>query len=160
MLIGVGVTLAFAAALFPWYVFFNEEKFGLKPADWGLTRDLPEGPGRDVFSVSPLAMVDNDHDASPVMPDKLDDLTTATASNLGNVEPVEKAKVLTQPFPGGAGFRLLHVANGRALIEDPSGMYLVRVGSILPDESKVAMLEMRDGHWVIVTSKGDIYDSH
>ena len=41
-----GVALACAAAFFPWYVFFNEEKFGIRVADWGRTRDLPEGPGR------------------------------------------------------------------------------------------------------------------
>jgi hypothetical protein len=49
------------------------------------------------------------------------------------------------------------VSNGRALIEDPSGMYVVRVGSILPDESRLATIEQRDGKWVIVTSNGDVY---
>jgi len=43
------------------------------------------------------------------------------------------------------------------LIEDTSGMYVVRVGSILPDESRLATLEERDGKWVIITSKGDVY---
>ena len=61
---------------------------------------------------------------------------------------------------GKAGFRLLHVANGRALIEDKAGMYLVRIGSILPDNSRVATLEQRDGKWVIVTSTGDIYQNN
>ena len=46
-----------------------------------------------------------------------------------------------QPFPATSGFRLLHVANGRALIEDCSGMYIVRIGSILPDNSRLATLE-------------------
>jgi len=50
----------------------------------------------------------------------------------------------------------MHVANGRALIEDARGMYIVRVGSILPDNSRLATLEQRDGAWVIVTSNGDI----
>jgi RPA family protein len=62
-----------------------------------------------------------------------------------------------QPFPASSGFKLLHVANGRALIEDTTGMYVVRVGSVLPDESRLATIEQRDGKWVIVTSKGDIY---
>jgi hypothetical protein len=34
-------------------------------------------------------------------------------------------------FPGKPRYRLLHVANGRALIEDKSGMYIVRIGSVL-----------------------------
>lgn len=36
-------------------------------------------------------------------------------------------------------------------------MYVVRIGSILPDESRLATLEQRDGKWVIITSKGEIY---
>ncbi len=52
----------------------------------------------------------------------------------------------------------MHVANGRALIEDAGGMYIVRVGSVLPDNSRLATLEQRDGKWVIVTSNGDVYE--
>ena len=160
ILIGVGVSLAFVAAMFPWYVFFNEGKFGLKPADWGRTRDLPDGPGRDVFSVSPLAMVDNDNSGATQRQIDIDKLTTATtASNLGEAPATDKVRALDQPLPGASGFRLMHVANGRALIEDVSGMYLVRIGSILPDDSKVAKLEVRDGRWVIVTSKGEVCQS-
>jgi hypothetical protein len=54
-----------------------------------------------------------------------------------------------QSFPGKPRYRLLHVANGRALIEDKSGMYIVRIGSVLPDNSRLATLEQRDGSWVI-----------
>ncbi len=36
-------------------------------------------------------------------------------------------------------------------------MYVVRVGSILPDDSKLASIEQRDGKWVIVTSGGAVY---
>jgi hypothetical protein len=85
-----------------------------------------------------------------------DPLTTATVSNIGK-EQDKGAAAEDQPFPGASGFRLLHVSNGRALIEDPSGMYVVRVGSILPDESRLATIEQRDGKWVIVTSNGDVY---
>lgn len=160
LLAGTGIALACAAAVFPWYVFFNEEKFGIRVAAWEHTRDLPEGPGRNVFSVSPLAMVDKD-DNGPVIEDGkgVDDVTTAAVSQLGKEEGGELS-VQGQPFPGRTGFRLLHVANGRALIEDGSGMYMVRIGSVLPDNSKVATLEVRDGKWVIVTSKGDIYENH
>ncbi|MNT02685.1 hypothetical protein D3C72_1371910 [compost metagenome] len=51
----------------------------------------------------------------------------------------------------------MHVANGRALIEDTTGMYIVRIGSILPDNSRLATLEERDGRWVMITSSGDVY---
>lgn len=153
-----GVALACAAAFFPWYVFFNEEKFGIRVAEWGRTRDLPEGPGRNVFSVSPLAMVDKDDEGGGESTGTtVDPLVTATVSKLGIEKPGKNEMPEAQPFPGRSGFRLLHVANGRALIEDNSGMYMVRVGSILPDNSRVATLEQRDGKWVIVTSTGEIY---
>ena len=158
VLAGTGIAIAFAAAMFPWYVFFNEEKFGVRVADWGRTRDLPEGPGRDVFSVSPLAMVDKDESGeSEAKPAAFDPLVTATISQLGKVREESRELSEAQPFPGRSAFKLLHVANGRALIEDDSGMYLVRVGSVLPDNTRVATLEQRDGKWVIVTSSGEVY---
>lgn len=153
-----GVALACAAAFFPWYVFFNEEKFGIRVAEMDHTRDLPETPGRNVFSVSPLAMVDKDDGGPKVAWPKTDPLVTATVSKIGKENAAGKELKEQQPFPGKSGFRLLHVANGRALIEDNSGMYIVRVGSILPDNSRVATLEQRDGKWVIVSSTGAVYE--
>ena len=82
----------------------------------------------------------------------------ASATDEGNETklgtPLDNA--LDQPLPASTGFRLMHVANGRALIEDARGMYIVRVGSVLPDNSRLATLEQRDGAWVIVTSNGDV----
>jgi hypothetical protein len=45
------------------------------------------------------------------------------------------------------------------MIEDDNGVYVVGPGSPLPDLSKVASVEERDGQWVIVTNKGEIYDA-
>ena len=149
-----GLALAAAAAFFPWYVFFNADKFGIHVANWDRTRDLPDLPPRNVFSVSPMAMTDNSENTSQ----PVDDLVTATVSNDGSKKSREVPEV--QPFPGKTDFRLLHVANGRALIEDSNGMYMVRVGSILPDESRVATLEQRGGKWVIVTSNGKVYQTN
>lgn len=160
VLAGAGILIAVASASFPWYVFFNEDKFGIRVTPMEMTRDLPEGPPRNVFSVSPLALIDNDDQTTP--PDKmlepLDTLTTATVATPGRGRQTERALPPDQPFPGGNGFRLMHVANGRALIQDNSGMYMVRVGSILPDNSRLATIEKRDGKWVIITSTGEIYD--
>ena len=149
-----GLVLAAAAAFFPWYVFFNADKFGIRSANWDGTRDLPDLPPRNVFSVSPMAMTDNS--ANTAQP--LDNLTTATVGNEGKKKHREMEEA--QPFPGRTDFRLLHVANGRALIEDSSGMYMVKGGSILPDESRVATLEQRSGKWVIVTSNGKVYQAN
>jgi hypothetical protein len=154
LLVGAGITLAAASAFFPWYVFLNADQFGLRINPLEQTRDLPPVPARQVFSVSPLAMVDRTKDETlPV--DLTDALTTATVSSLGREEL--GARPADQPMPGRGAFRLLHVANGRAMIEDGSGMYMVRVGSILPDNSKLATLEQRDGRWVIITSAGELY---
>lgn len=155
-----GIALACGAAFFPWYVFFNEEKFGIQVADWERTRDLPEGPGRNVMSVSPLALIDRDDEGGDGEAANVDQIVTATVPTLGLEPPQPSETAVSQPFPGRAGFRLLHVANGRALIEDKAGMYLVRVGSILPDNSRVATLEQRDGKWVIVTSAGDVVQNN
>ncbi|TCU18853.1 flagellar protein [Rhizobium sullae] len=155
----VGLTLAGGAAFFPWYVFFNEDKFGIDVAQSDRSRDLPDWPARNVFSVSPLAMVNkNEVENKPELP--FDPLTTATVSNVGKESDRGAMVPEDQPFPAVSGFKLLHVANGRALIEDSSGMYVVRVGSILPDESRLATLEARDGKWVIVTSRGQVYQNN
>jgi hypothetical protein len=154
----VGFLLATAAAFFPWYVFFNQESFGIAPmAGYSDTRDLPEIAGRPFVTVSPLAIPDED-DVS-TQPSAFDPIITATvpsgqsddtgSSLNGEADP-------DQSFPGQPRYRLLHVANGRALIEDKSGMYIVRIGSVLPDNSRLATLEQRDGSWVIVTSNGQV----
>lgn len=150
-----GIAIAAAAAFFPWYVFFNEDKFGIKVAAIDHTRDLPHTGPRQVFSVSPIAMVNKNKNPHPQAP-PIDQLTTATVSKLGKEKDGRPVPADEQPFPGQTGFRLLHVANGRAMIEDNSGMYMVRVGSILPDKSRLASLEQRDGRWVIITSRGDV----
>jgi hypothetical protein len=155
-LAGLGLALAGASAFFPWYVFFNQDKFGIHVAQGDRSRDLPDWPARNVFSVSPLAMVNkNDPQRKTEVPDPM---TTATVSEIGREDLAGQAAV-NQPFPGKSPFRLLHVANGRALIEDTGGMYLVRAGSILPDNSRLAAMEQRSGKWVIVTSSGDVYQS-
>ncbi len=158
LLISAGITMAAAAAFFPWYVFFNEDKFGIRVAAIDRSRDLPHTGPRNVFSVSPMAMVNKNKNPNPQAP-SLDQLTTATVSSLGKNRNTPEPPMEEQPFPGQTGFRLMHVANGRAMIEDRTGMYLVRVGSILPDQSRLAAIEQREGKWVIVTSRGDVFDT-
>jgi hypothetical protein len=156
LLVMAGVTLAAFAAFFPWYVFLHPKEFSVPPLWEGDQRDLPDARGRDVMSVSPTAMTDKDDDS----PERdLDPVKTATVPNLGTEKKTGATPedLLDQPLPAPTGFRLMHVANGRALVEDASGMYIVRVGSILPDNSRLATLEQRDGEWVIVTSNGDVY---
>lgn len=152
-----GFMLATAAAFFPWYVFFNQESFGIAPMGYTETRDLPEIRGRSVVNVSPLAIPDEKDGAAE--PSAFDPITTATVSNLGDELNGAGPATTVDPnksFPGKPRYKLLHVANGRALIEDTSGMYIVRIGSVLPDNSRLATLEKREGQWVIITSNGEV----
>jgi len=152
-----GFMLATAAAFFPWYVFFNQESFGIAPMSYSETRDLPEIGGRSVVNVSPLAIPDEKDGAAE--PSAFDPITTATVSSLGGEGNGAGALTRVDPnksFPGKPRYKLLHVANGRALIEDTSGMYIVRIGSVLPDNSRLATLEKRGGQWVIITSNGEV----
>ncbi len=65
--------------------------------------------------------------------------------------------VAEQPFPADRKppYKLVFVANGRAMIEDNSGLWVVQIGSNLPDSSSVNSIEQRNGKWAIVTS-GDV----
>ncbi len=153
-----GLLIAGFAAFFPWYVFLNQDQFGVRPMGFASNRDLPELPGRSVVAASPLAIPDSDTESSG---ETLDRINTATVNmNAPEREPLLGADAgPNQRFPGrNSSFRLLHVVNGRALIEDGSGMYVVRIGSVLPDNSRLATLEKRNGRWVIVTSDGDVID--
>ncbi len=149
-----GVALAAAATFFPWYAFLHQDKFSMPTLWQGNTRDVPgrEGPGG---SASPTAMVERDAATQSA----IDQLTTATVPSSEGAKKTGVQDDLEQPFPSSNAFKLMHVANGRALIEDSSGMYIVRIGSALPDNSRLATLEQRDGRWVMITSKGDIYQA-
>ncbi|MGA1800669.1 flagellar protein [Rhizobium sp. HT1-10] len=151
-----GLCLAALSAFFPWYVFLNPEKFGIAQTDGDRTRALPEGwAARNVFSVSPMALTNSNRtDSTP--PVDIDRLTTATTAPTAPGD-IKGPDAENQPFPGGSDFRLLHVSNGRALIQDAAGMYVVRIGSVLPDNSRLSRLEQRKGKWVMITSTGAVY---
>jgi hypothetical protein len=154
-IVGGGIALAVGAAFFPWYVFFHQESFGVRPMTYSTDRPLSDWPGTGMMSASPIVL-----EGEPAGEGEFDMLMTATVPE----PPIEEepaaaaADPLDQPFPGSNAFRLLHVANGRALIEDSAGMYMVQIGSVLPDNSRLARLERRDGTWVIVTSEGAVIE--
>jgi len=153
-----GAALALSAAFFPWYVFLNSAKFGLDATVSMFSRNFAGWSERSTFSQTPGAIT-NDGLAQT---DKgaEDPLLTGTLPGLDDAKMKGDADAIEQPFPSPAtAFHLLHVSKGKALIEDDNGVYVVAPGSPLPDLSKVASLEERDGEWVIVTNKGEIYDA-
>lgn len=144
-----GIVLAGLAVFFPWYAFLNQDKFSLPTLWQGSSKDIPRA-GQSGLSAPSLAMSD------PATRAAVDQLTTATVPSTGETPPNGPQDSLGQPFPTASGFRLMHVADGRALVEDNNGLYIVNVGGVLPDNSRVATLEQRNGRWTLVTSKGDV----
>ncbi|MCJ7997063.1 flagellar protein [Rhizobium cremeum] len=153
------MAIAAAAAAFPWYVFFNQDKFGVSVAGWESLRDLPQGRGRGGVAIGDPSEERLNAENRSDLPAgvNVDPLTTATVSRLGPEGAGDGDSRETQPFPGGSDLRLLHVANGRALIEDKTGIFIVQIGSILPDNSRLAAFRQREGKWEIVTSTGAVY---
>jgi hypothetical protein len=148
----LGVTLGLICALFPWYIFFNQEKFGIRAMQFEGNTEPISGP----LTLGPLP----DRVGAPMNVDEvpmmnLDLFSTGTTKHDDEAEGDEKAPgVDEQPFPVEVPqFRLVHVANGRAMIADDTGLWVVQRGSILPDSSRVKTIEQRDGQWVIVTSE-------
>lgn len=149
MLAAAGIGLGVTCATFPWYIFFHQEDFGIRALKFG---------GGDLTAAAPAGMeptgkaLVNPLPAPDIPAVQLDLFATGT---LPENEEGERSPpgLKEQPFPAPpVTFRLVHVANGRALIEDDSGLWVVQRGSTLPDNSEVVGLEKRDGRWVMLTT--------
>ena len=154
-----GFALAVSAAFYPWYIFFNEDKFGINVAITTMKREQPELAGRAIVSASPNGFSDKDDNV--VLPPFGDQLITGTIPDRSNSARSDAKADEEQPFPGTVNaFRVLHVSNGKAMIEDANGVYIVGPGGLLPDRSKLESLEDRSGTWVLVTDQGVEYDQN
>ncbi|MDZ5698439.1 hypothetical protein [Chelativorans sp. M5D2P16] len=142
---GCGIGLAAVCALFPWYIFFNQDSFGVRPLRLSAATSR-DGPG-GVAALADLAdeRIPLARDAMP----RIDFLPTGTVPEA----PFDADDIPEQPFPGDKlSYRLIDAGNGRAMIEDEDGFWIVQRGSLLPDGSRVAQIGTRDGSWVLVTS--------
>ena len=153
-----GAVLALAAAFFPWYVFVNEDKFGLEALRAMVSGD-PAVPSR-------RSTLDNnsggipDRKISTALAPSEDNIVTGTVPAVEEPASDTEQALPAQPFPAAPrNFRLLKVIKGQAMIEDATGIYVVRKGDVLPDRTKVADLEQRDGKWVLVTDGGSAYSA-
>ncbi len=149
----LGVTLGLICALFPWYIFFNPDEFGVRAMKFGGsgggTEPIVLGAQPDRVG-APVAVQE-------ISPMKLDLLATGTATEEKPEEADEEGTpgLTEQPFPAPVtSFRVVQIANGRAMIEDDTGLFVVQPGSMLPDNSLVATIEERDGRAVLVTDGG------
>ncbi len=149
----LGVTLGLICALFPWYIFYNDIRFSTHGFHLG---GNGERSGR-IVNPNPAAGHAAPETARDDLPQNLDLFATGTPAD--SPEDLEDAPGLDQqPFPADTDFRLVHVANGRAMIEDNAGLWIVQPGSTLPDSTKLAAIEKRNGKWVLVTSANTIIE--
>lgn len=147
----LGITLGLICALFPWYIFFNQEQFGVQAIKFG-------GSGSNAGRIAGGSQVEN---ADAALTEKdipaVDLFATGTLQDTTE-DPAQAPGADQQPFPADAKFRMVHVANGRAMIEDDAGLWIVQRGSLLPDSSRVSAIEQRGGKWVLVTSTDQVIE--
>lgn len=152
------VGFSMLCAAFPWYVFFNQEKFGVNVAGWEGLRDVRHARPAGEAGIGAERQPRQDEVERALLREmQTDKLTTAAIQSPPSGGGSDAGGFEDQAFPGGNEFKLLHVANGRALIENGSGIFLVQIGSKLPDNSRLAGLRQRNGKWEIVTSAGKVY---
>ena len=152
----LGISLALLCALFPWYIFFNQEQFGVRPMKFeggGTPVSGPGAVGTQAQRVgAPMSVED-------VPIEDLDLFATGTLPGKSDGKDGAPPGLEDQPFPAEIPqFRLVYVANGRAMIEDDAGLWVVQPGSQLPDSSTVAAIERRAGKWVLVTSNDRVIE--
>ncbi|MGB3643858.1 MAG: hypothetical protein WBG88_00105 [Mesorhizobium sp.] len=153
VLAALGVALGLICALFPWYIFYNDIRF----TTHGLYVGGTGGRGGRIVNPNPAAGGIAPETAQDGLPQSLDLFATGTPAE-EREDPAKAPGLDQQPFPADTSFRLVHVANGRAMIEDDAGLWIVQPGSTLPDNSKVATIERRGGKWVLVTSTNTVIE--
>jgi hypothetical protein len=151
---GLGIALGLVCALFPWYIFMNPEKFKLEGYHFS---GSPQA-AHSASSNSRPARIGDAMKLPETSQGALDIFPTGTVPDPGTKKSASDEK--DQPFPGDTPkepeFNLIEVANGRAMIEDADGIWVVKVGSPLPNDSRVASIEKRGGNWVLVTTAKDV----
>lgn len=150
-----GFAAAAGAAFLPWYAMTGGHGLGIRNnGQLRLSGHRDDMAGYGIGgSIRPFGRKPEDLAVSKDRPDSLE-----TGSLGGIRKPFDRTLRggrPSQPFPG-RPFRLVHVVNGQALISDGDGMYLVRVGSELPDRSRLKGFRKVGGRWKILTSEGDI----
>lgn len=152
-----GAVIALMAAFFPWYVFVNEDKFGLDALRAMVSSD-PAVSSRRATQDNTKGGIPERRTAELTVDE--DNLVTGTVPAVETPTADSKQELPAQPFPAAPrNFRLLKVIKDQAMIEDATGIYVVRKGDVLPDRTKVAGLERREGEWVLVTDSGAAYSA-
>lgn len=143
-----GIALGLLCAAFPWYIFMNPDQFGVRAVRFEST-SLGDQP----IYLGDLSERVGAPSSSDILSAELDHFPTGTTRRAGDKDGEDSVPLAKQPFPGEGGeFSLVFASNGRAMISDDTGMWVVQLGSILPDSSRVTSIEQRGSKWVLVTS--------
>ncbi|QKV19648.1 hypothetical protein [Oricola thermophila] len=146
----LGLCLGTAAALFPWHVYLNPDKYGPPRMTFSRGGVIPEAEilalqsGEAVFDMRKGRFVVDDRSVAGVDP-----LVT------GRIDPDRAAATgdLDQEFPGrDVGFEVFAVDGRRALVGDAHGVYLIRPHSRLPDGTFARSFRHDEAGWYILTS--------
>jgi hypothetical protein len=149
-----GALIALAAAFFPWYVFVNEDKFGLEALRAMVSGDAAVPSRRSTLDRDANGIEERKTALAPIE----DNIVTGTVPAVEEPTTDTEQVLPAQPFPSAPrNFKLLKVIKDQAMIEDGTGIFVVRKGDVLPDRTRVADLEQRDGKWVLVTDGGATY---
>lgn len=144
----MGLVLGLTCALFPWYIFFNQEKFGVREFVFSGER----GSAAPTSLTYQPPRIGQPFAQAEVPKMELDLFPTATTPPADGAAR-QAVPLSEQPFPPDlVSYQLVHVANGRAMIMDDAGLWVVQPGSQLPDASRVASIEKRGKNWVVVTT--------
>jgi len=151
MVAALGITLGLICALFPWYIFLNPDEFGIRAMKFsgsgGAEVSGPIALSPQPERVGAPMQVENPPEL------ELDLFATGTLPTAGEAEGNQAVSALDQPFPVEEPFfKIIHIENGRAMLEDENGFWVVQRGSVLPDNSKVTSIEERNGRWVVVAN--------
>lgn len=147
LLVAGGIALGLTSAFFPWYVFMNQDQFGIRAVKFGGN----PATGTQPASATPAGHINAPIPLADAMGPPLDRFTTGTLPRTQDEPNV--AGPVEQPFPSSSSaFKLVHIVNGRAMIEDGAGLWIVQPGSVLPDNTRVTSIEQRAGRWVLVTT--------
>jgi hypothetical protein len=147
----LGITLGLICAMFPWYIFYNPDKFGPPVIRLGGRVDLRPSNGIGAGYDRPGILLQGEDPAADL------DLVSTGTTSADTPEKAREKAAENQPFPGPpVPFKVVHIENGRAMMEDDSGFFIVQRGSVLPDSTRVTAIEQRAGKWVVLTSGDEV----
>lgn len=144
------------SAAFPFYIHFHQDEFG--PPLMHFYGAEEQNPVPDVTSPAYQRLV-----TALIKPRlELDKITTSSIT-VGKFEQQIRAETekVEQPFPGedsvaSEKLTIIFVSSGRILATDNGRVLSLKIGSAMPDGSRIKSIRQTGGGWEVLTSTGTI----